>query len=355
MIDLQTYGYMETEQPPEGMIPGRVTELRREQYTVFTAYGEMTARLKGKFYYDNQARVEFPCVGDFVLLKPNDSGVSRIAQLLPRHSKFSRADLSGHAVGYAKTVLEQVVAANFDTVFILSSLNYDFNLSRIQRYLTQARQSGADPVVVLTKADLADDIETPAAEVLSIAPDVPVHAVSSRTGYGLDALTPYLQPGKTVVFLGMSGVGKSSLLNTLMGRTVMEVKTIREDDSRGRHTTTHRQLFQLPSGAMIIDTPGMRELGLFEAQDGINAGFADVEALFAHCRFSDCRHESEPGCAVKAALADGSLSQERWESYQSQQREMRFINSKAAYLINKRAWGKSIAQWNKKQQNEEIE
>ena len=299
--------------------------------------------------------MEFPCVGDFVLLKPNDSGVSRITQLLPRHSKFSRADLSGHAAGYAKTVLEQVVAANFETVFILSSLNYDFNLSRIQRYLTQARQSGADPVVVLTKADLADDIETPVAEVLSIAPDVPVHAVSSRTSYGLDALAPYLQPGKTVVFLGMSGVGKSSLLNTLMGQTVMEVKTIREDDSRGRHTTTHRQLFQLPSGAMIIDTPGMRELGLFEAQDGINAGFADVEALFGTLPLQRLPPR-------KRARLCGEGCPRRWLAVpralgklQSQQRELRFINSKAAYLINKRAWGKSIAQWNKQQQKEEIE
>ena len=174
--------------------------------------------------------------------------------------------------GYAKTVLEQVVAANFDTVFILSSLNQDFSQNRIMRYLTQARQSGAAPVVVLTKADLATDVEQPIAEVLSVAPDVPVHAVSSVTGFGLDTLAPYLAPAETVVFLGMSGVGKSSLLNTLMKREVMEVKEIREDDSRGRHTTTHRQLFMLPSGAMVIDTPGMRELGLFEAEDGNQRG-----------------------------------------------------------------------------------
>jgi len=355
LIDLKTYGYTQTEIPPEGMIPGRITELRREQYTVVTEYGEAAAKLKGKFYYDSQAREAFPCVGDFVLLQYNESGASQIARLLPRRSKFSRADFSGHAAGYVKTVLEQVVAANFDTVFILSSLNADFSVNRILRYLTQARQSGAQPVVVLTKADLAEDTGQPAAGVLAAAPDVPVHAISSYTGYGLEALDPYLRPGRTVVFLGMSGVGKSSLLNALMGQDVMEVKAIREDDSRGRHTTTHRQLFLLPSGAMVIDTPGMRELGLFESDDGLSAGFADVEALFARCRFNDCRHQSEPGCAVTAALADGTLSRERWESYQNQQREARFMNSKAKRLTDKRAWGKSIAKWNKELQKEERE
>jgi len=355
LIDLKTYGYIETETPPEGTIPGRVTELRREQYTVMTEQGEVTAKLRGKFYYDNQMREEYPCVGDFVLLEPNDSGLSRIAKLLPRRTKFSRADLSGHKEGYVKTVLEQVVAANFDTVFILSSLNFDFKVTRILRYLTQTRQSGAEPVVILTKADLASDIERPISEVLAFAPELPVHVVSSHTGFGLDSLTPYLKPGKTVVFLGMSGVGKSSLLNTLMQKEVMEVKAIREDDSRGRHTTTHRQLFLLPSGAMVIDTPGMRELGLFDADEGINTGFSDVEELFALCRFSDCRHQSEPGCAVAAALKDGTLPQARWKSYLDQQRENRYANSKAAYLENKRAWSKSIAKFSKELQKEEGE
>jgi ribosome biogenesis GTPase / thiamine phosphate phosphatase len=353
MINLKTYGYIETETPPGGMIPGRVTELRREQYTVVTEWGEVTARLRGKFYYDNEERTDFPCVGDFVLLEKNENGVSRILKLLPRRSKFSRADLSGHAEGYAKTVLEQVVAANFDFVFILSSLNNDFKVGRVLRYLTQTGQSGAKPVVILTKADLVADAETPMAEVLAAAPEVPVHAVSSVTGQGLPALEQYLQPGKTVVFLGMSGVGKSSLLNTLMEREVMEVKAIREDDSRGRHTTTHRQLFLLPGGAMVIDTPGMRELGLFDVDEGIATTFPDVEALFRRCRFADCKHKSEPGCAVQASLRDGSLAQERWESYLNQQRENRYLNSKAAYLANKRTWSKSIAKWNKEREKEE--
>jgi len=349
-MDLTTYGYQETNPVPNGLIPGRVTAMRREHYTVMTPLGETDATLKGKFYYDQQTRDAYPCVGDFVLLEHNPSGTSRIARLLPRRTKFSRADLSGHLASYVKTVLEQVVAANFDFVFILSSLNLDFNINRIARYLTQARQSGAQPVVVLTKADLVSDTTQATADVFELAPDVPVHAVSSYTGAGLDALEQYLQPGKTIVFLGMSGVGKSSLLNTLMDQTVMTVQVIREDDSRGRHTTTHRQLFMLPSGAMVIDTPGMRELGLFNAERGIAAGFADVEALFSHCRFRDCNHQSEPGCAVKAALLDGSLSQERWDNYLAQRRESRFVKDKAAFLNHKRAHQKSIAMQSKASQ-----
>ncbi|MCL2034340.1 MAG: ribosome small subunit-dependent GTPase A [Oscillospiraceae bacterium] len=349
MIDLKQYGYTEIETPPDGLLPGRVTEHRGAQYTVVTERGEVTANLKGTFYHEAEAREDFPCVGDFVLLQYNELGDSRIAKLLPRHSKFSRADFSGHAAGYVKTILEQVVATNFDYIFILSSLNWDFKVSRIARYLTQARQSGGQPVVILTKADLVEDFTAALAEVRNAAPDVPVHAVSAHTGFGMDELDEYLQPGKTVVFLGMSGVGKSSLLNALMNRKVMAVKAIREDDSRGRHTTTHRQLFMLPSGAMVIDTPGMRELGLFGADEGISVGFADVEELFAGCRFSNCQHQTEPGCAVLAALADGSLPREHWERYLVQKRENKFASDKSGYLQDKRAWHKDLAKWSKKQ------
>lgn len=337
MIDLKQYGYIEAETPPKGLIPGRVTELQREQYTVITEQGEVTAVLKGSFYHTVGVREDFPCIGDFVFVQYNENGASRIAKLLPRHSKFSRADYSGHAAGYVKTVLEQVVATNFDYVFIVSSLNWDFKVSRIMRYLTQTRQGGGLPVVILTKADLVPDFSTPLAEIQKIAPDVPVHAVSSHTGSGLEALREYLQPGKTVVFLGMSGVGKSSLLNVLMNQDVMTVNAIREADSRGRHTTTHRQLFMLPTGAMVIDTPGMRELGLIGADEGISVGFNDVEELFTQCRFNDCRHKTEPGCAVLAALAEGSLQQEHWESYLAQKRENKFANDKTGYLRGKEA------------------
>ena len=332
MIDIKQYGYSETELPPEGLFPGRVTEVQREQYTVITEHGEVTAVLKGTFYHGAEAREDFPCVGDFVLLQYNKNGASRIARLLPRRSKFSRADFSGHAAGYVKTILEQVIASNFDYVFILSSLNWDFNVNRIMRYLTQTWQSGGKPVVILTKTDLAEDFDASVGDVRQAAPDVPVHAVSAHTGFGLDALDEYLQPGKTVVFLGMSGVGKSSLLNALMEKDVMTVKAIRENDSRGRHTTTHRQLFMLPSGAMVIDTPGMRELGLFGADEGISTGFSDVEDLFTKCRFNDCRHNTEPGCAILAALANGSLPREHWERYLTQKRENKFVGDKQPIL-----------------------
>ena len=347
MIDLKQYGYTSLSPETPGVIPGRITEHNRDRYTVITQYGEVTASLKGTYYHSAVARDDFPCVGDFVLLQYNQSGDSRIASLLPRKSKFSRADFSGHAAGYVKTIKEQVVAANFDYVFILSSLNQDFKVKRVLRYLTQTYSSGAQPVIILTKADLIHDAEMQLAQMQYAAPEVPVLAVSSHTGAGLESLGEFLQPGKTVVFLGMSGVGKSSLLNALMDAEVMAVKAIREDDARGRHTTTHRQLFMLPCGAMIIDTPGMRELGLFDADEGISAGFADVEELFTQCRFSDCAHKTEPGCAVRAALANGNLTAERWERYMAQRRENRFVDDKASYMREKQAAYKSIALYSK--------
>ncbi len=331
----------------EDYMPARVTAVYKERYAILCEHGDCFARLKASNYFVGGSEEDFPTTGDFVLIKYNPNGDSQIVKTLPRKSKFVRSNFSGHAAGYVKTILEQVVAANFDFVFILTSLNCDYNVNRIMRYLTQARQSGGQPVVILTKADLQPDYEVFLHGIKEIAPDVPVHAVSSYTGFGLDSLDEYLQPGKTVVFLGMSGVGKSSLLNSLMGQEVMAVKAIREDDSRGRHTTTHRQLIVLPSGAMVIDTPGMRELGLFDAEEGISAGFTDVEDLFLQCRFNNCRHQTEPGCAVLAALSDGTLPQERWDHYIAQKRENEFVDNRTGYLNAKRAHHKSIAMRNK--------
>jgi ribosome biogenesis GTPase len=201
--------------------------------------------------------------------------------------------------------------------------------------------------VILTKADLVKDYNASLTDVRQAASNVPVHVVSAHTGFGLNTLSEYLQPGNTIVFLGMSGVGKSSLLNVLMTKDVMAVKAIREDDSRGRHTTTHRQLFMLPSGAMVIDTPGMRELGLFGADEGISTGFSNVEELFTKCRFNNCRHNTEPGCAILGALSDGSLPREHWERYLAQKRENKFVDDKASYLTEKRIWHKDLAKWSK--------
>jgi len=347
MIDLKNYGYTQQTPPPNGLIPGRITELQRERYTIITERGEVSASLKGSFYHNAQIREDLPCVGDFVLVQYNDAGDSLIAKLLPRSTKFSRADFLGHKAGHVKTIYEQLVAANFNYVFIVSSLNNDFRINRIIRYLTQARASGGIPVVILTKADLTPDYEQMVKEVEVTIPDVPVHAISSHTGFGMSALEAYLQPSKTIVFLGMSGVGKSSLLNALMNEEVMAIKEIREDDGRGRHTTTHRQLFMLHSGAMVIDTPGMRELGLYDAEEGINAVFSDIEELFTQCKFSNCHHQSEPGCAVLTALMDGSLPKAHWERYLAQKRESKYIDDKTLYMKEKRDLGKSITRFSK--------
>jgi ribosome biogenesis GTPase len=356
-MNLEDFGftpaiYVSKDDKQENDMPARVTAVHKERYALICEHGECFGRLKSSHYFCGGLE-EFPTTGDFVLIHYNFNGDSQILKTLPRKSTFARSDFSGHAVGYVKTVLEQVVAANFDFVFILSSLNRDFKVNRIMRYLTQARQSGAQPVVILTKADLCPDYNVNLSDVQKAAPDVPVHAVSSSTGFGLESLDEYLQPGKTIVFLGMSGVGKSSLINILMRREVMAVRAIREDDSRGRHTTTHRQLFMLPSGAMVIDTPGMRELGLIDADGGISEAFTDVEELFTQCRFTDCRHKTEPGCAVHAALNDGSLPRERWEQYIAQKQESKFADDKAGYLGDKRARHKSIAMLNKQSKKKE--
>lgn len=337
MIDLTDYGYKDSGTPlPYGLLPARITEVRRERYKAVCKHGEVTAALTGSFFHKAAERNDYPSVGDFVLLRYNLQGDSGITELLPRFSKFSRTDFSGHAAEFVKTILEQVVAANFDYVFIVSSLNQDFSPGRIARYLTQARQSGGRPAVILTKADLCETNTEQTTAVREIAGDIDVIPLSAHTGLGLERLEPYLKPGKTVVFLGMSGVGKSSLLNALAGKELMAVRGIRQEDARGRHTTTHRQLVRLPCGAMIIDTPGMRELGLFEAEEGIRTSFGDIEALTASCRFSDCRHETEPGCAIQAALADGSLTEKRWRSYQSQKQEAVFVKHKSKPPVNKK-------------------
>ena len=293
-------------------IPARVTAVHKERYEIICQHGITHARLKTKEYFvDTQ---DFPTTGDFVMVNYIENGDSQITATLPRVTLFSRREPG-------PIPRDQAVAANFDYVFILQSLNQDFNPKRMERYLTLAWQSGATPVVLLTKADLVDDYWDYLSQVDRVAAGANVHVVSAHTGYGLPRLNAYLQPDKTVVFLGSSGVGKSSLVNALAGDEIMAVGSIREDDSRGRHTTSHRQLIRLKSGVMIIDTPGMRELGMWEASEGLADAFADVEAYLGKCRFSDCTHQREPGCAIRTAISAGELDKQRWESYQKLKEE----------------------------------
>ena len=338
-MNITDYGIMPNTENLPG-IPARVTAVHKERYEIVCAHGITHARLKTKEYYVNQQ--EFPTTGDFVMVNYIDNGDSQIIATLPRRTFFSRREPG-------PIPRDQAVAANFDYVFIMQSLNLDFNPKRLERYLTLAWQSGATPVILLTKADLVEDYWEYLTRVERICAGVNTHVVSAHTGYGLNRLNAYLQPGKTVVFLGSSGVGKSSLVNALAGEEIMTVNGIREDDSKGRHTTTHRQLIRLKSGVMIIDTPGMRELGMWEVSEGLGDAFADVEQFIGKCRFSDCKHETEPGCAIKAAIAAGELEQVRWESYRKLQEE---AVDKTEMLRRKNEWHKGLAKFTKNRNKE---
>ena len=327
----------------ENGTPARVIFVHKGRFGIISPYGEGYAQLKSKeYYYDGEA---FPTVGDFVLIDYIDNGDSRITATLPRRTLFSRRDPD---VGRG----EQVIAANFDTVFIMQSLNDNFNPKRLERYLTAVRQSGAEPVVILTKADLTDAYLPYILATSHVAEGVETHIVSAKTGYGMEYLQKYLQPGRTLVFLGSSGVGKSSLVNALAGEEIMDTSGIRESDSRGRHTTTHRELVMLSCGAMVIDTPGMRELGMWDVSEGLGQAFSDIEKFAAMCKFRDCRHEGEPGCAVRAAIERGELDESRLESYNKLKTEAKYIDDKESYRRQKKQWAKSISVYSRKMKKE---
>ena len=295
-----------------GLEPARVVcELRRNFYAVHTAAGEVLGECVGRFFHNNIRPDQFPAIGDWVAVKPR-AGEPRadLHAVLPRRTKFSRRASGSEEI-------EQIVAANIDTVFLVSGLDRNFNPRRIQRFLVAARESGAAPVVILNKSDVCDDAATVRAGIEALVPGVPVLITSTHTRKGLKALaSAYALPGKTLAFIGSSGVGKSSLINALTRDDALPTGEVREKDSKGRHTTTRRELVLTPAGALVIDTPGMRELQLWGVEDGVEEAFADIKALALRCRFTDCAHGNEPGCAVLAALKDGTLAPERWRDYE---------------------------------------
>jgi ribosome biogenesis GTPase len=300
-----------------GHRPARVVAVHRETSVVRDGDGDRPASVSGSFRFEALAASDYPTVGDWVAL----DGGGVIAAVLPRRSVFKRmaADGTRRVAGLDD---EQVMASNIDVALLVAGLDNDFNLRRIERYLAVAWSSGITPVVVLNKSDLADDVDGRLVAVDAIAPGVATVAVSAHTGAGLDDLRNHLQPGATAAILGSSGVGKSTLVNALLGENRQKTADVRESDSRGRHTTTHRELFELPGGSLLVDTPGIRALEVLDADEGVESTFDDVIDLATGCRFSDCRHDGEPGCAVSAAIAEGRLDEGRLASHRKLEREL---------------------------------
>lgn len=306
----------------KGFSPARVWAEYKHIYRLYTEFGELQGEISGKMKHNAEVGSDYPAIGDWVIINPMvQEEKAVIHDILQRKSKFSRK-----AAGVVTD--EQIIAANADNVFLVTSLNKNFNLRRLERYLIIAWESGANPVIVLSKADLCSDIDEKLKEVESIAYGVPAFAVSSIDGRGMDELGKYLIKGKTTALIGSSGVGKSTLINYFSGREVLRVQDIREDDDRGRHTTTHRELVLLENGAIVMDTPGMREIQLWDGNDGIDEAFTDIEELAKSCRFRNCTHSKEPGCQVKKAILDGTLDPKRLENYRKLQRELLYAKQK---------------------------
>ncbi|MGB3759047.1 MAG: ribosome small subunit-dependent GTPase A [Rivularia sp. (in: cyanobacteria)] len=318
----------------QGLTVARVAMEHRNTYILHSEFGELSGEVTGKFRHQ-ATQAEFPAVGDWVVISVIESEKNAIIHsILPRKSKFSRQSAGG-------ITKEQIVAANVDTVFLVSGLDGDFNPRRIERYLILAWESGANPVILLNKADLCKNLEDCLNQVENIALGVPIITISAANFQGLEALQLYLQPGKTVALLGSSGVGKSTITNQLKGEAIQAVKAVRQGDNRGRHTTTHRELILLPNGSLIIDTPGMREIQIWASESSLNSTFEDIETLAEECRFRDCQHGEEPGCAVQQALQEGKLNNSRFLSYQKLNKELDYLSQKQdqkVYLDTKKRW-----------------
>lgn len=292
----------------QGLILGRVAVSQRDLYRLYTDTRELAAEPSGTLWYRSPGAASMPVAGDWVAARVVAPGQAIVEAVLPRSTCFSR-----RAAGRRED--EQPIAANIDVVFLVCGLDGDFNPRRLERYLALAAESGARPVVVLNKADVCDEVEARVREMRMVAAGAPVIAASTRTADGLRAVEEWLAPGRTIALLGSSGVGKSSIVNRLVGEERLRTREVREGDSRGRHTTTHRELMPLPGGGALIDTPGMRELQLWAGEESVTEVFDEIAAAAESCRFGDCRHAGEPGCAVEAAVRSGAISAERWGSY----------------------------------------
>jgi ribosome biogenesis GTPase len=331
--------------------PARVTGVRRGVFLVFDGSGEYQATVSGRLQHNCGAGFLHPAAGDWVTVRE-----SIVTGVLPRRNALSRGASGSRGKQASASAEEQVIAANLDTVLIVTGLDRDYNVRRIERYLTLVYNCGCSPVVLLNKADLHPEIEVErfVEEVESAAVGVPVHVLSARSSLGLEALESYLAPGKTVALIGSSGVGKSTLVNCMSGEARQATKEVSESDGKGVHTTTSRDLIRLPGGGVIIDNPGIREIAFWNDDGGIDSVFPEIEALARGCRFSDCSHRNEPGCMVREAIRSGRLPSDRFESYLKMQRELHYLSErrhKSASRVEKERW-KEIALKTRKYKND---